>query len=76
MSVGLMPSDSTPTPGEFALPDPHTPVDSAGDFALPDPPAPVDTAFTEEQLIAIERRDGDLLLDAGAGSGKTSERAE
>ena len=72
MSVGLMPSDSTPTPGEFALPDPHTPVDSAGDFALPDPPAPVDTAFTEEQLIAIERRDGDLLLDAGAGSGKTA----
>jgi ATP-dependent helicase/nuclease subunit A len=29
-------------------------------------------SFTEEQLVAIERRDGDLLLDAGAGSGKTS----
>ena len=29
-------------------------------------------AFTDEQLVAIERRDGDLLLDAGAGSGKTS----
>jgi ATP-dependent helicase/nuclease subunit A len=29
-------------------------------------------AFTEEQLAAIERREGDLLLDAGAGSGKTS----
>ena len=28
--------------------------------------------FTEEQLAAIERRSGDLLLDAGAGSGKTS----
>ena len=28
--------------------------------------------FTEEQLSAIERREGDLLLDAGAGSGKTS----
>ncbi len=29
-------------------------------------------SFTEEQLVAIERRDGDLLLDASAGSGKTS----
>ena len=28
--------------------------------------------FTAEQLAAIERRHGDLLLDAGAGSGKTS----
>ena len=28
--------------------------------------------FTDEQLVAIERRDGDLLLDAGAGSGKTA----
>jgi ATP-dependent helicase/nuclease subunit A len=28
--------------------------------------------FTPEQSIAIERRDGELLLDAGAGSGKTS----
>jgi ATP-dependent exoDNAse (exonuclease V) beta subunit len=28
--------------------------------------------FTDEQLAAIERRSGDLLLDAGAGSGKTS----
>jgi ATP-dependent helicase/nuclease subunit A len=28
--------------------------------------------WTEEQLRAIERREGDLLLDAGAGSGKTS----
>jgi ATP-dependent exoDNAse (exonuclease V) beta subunit len=30
------------------------------------------TIFTEEQLVAIEQREGDLLLDAGAGSGKTS----
>ncbi|MGI8428396.1 MAG: UvrD-helicase domain-containing protein, partial [Solirubrobacteraceae bacterium] len=28
--------------------------------------------FTADQLSAIERRDGDLLVDAGAGSGKTS----
>jgi ATP-dependent helicase/nuclease subunit A len=28
--------------------------------------------FTSEQAVAIERRDGDLLLDAGAGSGKTT----
>jgi ATP-dependent exoDNAse (exonuclease V) beta subunit len=28
--------------------------------------------FTDEQRAAIERRSGDLLLDAGAGSGKTS----
>ncbi len=28
--------------------------------------------LTAEQLEAIERRDGELLLDAGAGSGKTS----
>ncbi len=28
--------------------------------------------WTDEQLAAIERRRGDLLLDAGAGSGKTS----
>ena len=31
-----------------------------------------DQRWTEEQLAAIERRHGDLLLDAGAGSGKTS----
>ncbi|MBO0768932.1 MAG: UvrD-helicase domain-containing protein, partial [Solirubrobacterales bacterium] len=28
--------------------------------------------FTDQQLAAIERRQGELLLDAGAGSGKTS----
>ena len=31
-----------------------------------------DRRWTAEQLAAIERRHGDLLLDAGAGSGKTS----
>jgi ATP-dependent helicase/nuclease subunit A len=39
------------------------------------PAAPVSGGtppWTTEQLYAIERRDGDLLLDAGAGSGKTS----
>ena len=34
--------------------------------------APVTRRWTDEQLAAIERRHGDLLLDAGAGSGKTS----
>ena len=40
--------------------------------AVSSPPSERGPAFTAEQLIAIERRDGDLLLDAGAGSGKTS----
>src|SRR5215469_11009804 len=31
-----------------------------------------DVRFTPEQTLAIERRKGELLLDAGAGSGKTS----
>ncbi len=31
-----------------------------------------DRAWTSEQLEAIDRREGDLLLDAAAGSGKTS----
>lgn len=35
-------------------------------------PGTAERVFTDEQLVAIERRDGDLLLDAGAGSGKTS----
>lgn len=34
--------------------------------------SPAEHFFTPEQSIAIERRDGDLLLDASAGSGKTS----
>src|ERR1700729_1384385 len=33
---------------------------------------PIARRWTGEQLAAIERRRGDLLLDAGAGSGKTS----
>src|ERR1700761_2635453 len=33
---------------------------------------PATRRWTAEQLAAIERRHGDLLLDAGAGSGKTS----
>ncbi len=33
---------------------------------------PAAAPWTAEQLAAIERRDGELLLDAGAGSGKTS----
>jgi ATP-dependent helicase/nuclease subunit A len=35
-------------------------------------PLTAERVFTDEQLAAIERREGDLLLDAGAGSGKTS----
>ena len=38
---------------------------------LPQPMTALGT-WTDEQRRAIERRDGDLLLDAGAGSGKTS----
>ncbi|HWF52462.1 MAG TPA: UvrD-helicase domain-containing protein [Solirubrobacteraceae bacterium] len=50
-------------------------AEPAGDLALPNPPresALGDSPFTVEQLTAIESRDGDLLLDAGAGSGKTA----
>ncbi len=39
---------------------------------LEDGMAPGTRAWTAEQLEAIDRRDGDLLLDAAAGSGKTS----
>jgi ATP-dependent helicase/nuclease subunit A len=35
-------------------------------------PEPAGRQWTPEQQRAIDRRDGDLLLDAGAGSGKTS----
>ena len=36
------------------------------------PPDPASRTWTDEQLHAIERREGNLLLSAGAGSGKTS----
>ncbi len=43
-----------------------------GEAADPAPASELGSRWTGEQLRAIERRDGDLLLDAGAGSGKTS----
>ena len=54
-----------PLPGD--LPQPMSACDEETG-AVPDG-AP---QWTEEQRDAIERRDGDLLLDAAAGSGKTS----
>ena len=36
------------------------------------PTAEQTRSWTAEQTRAIQRREGDLLLDAGAGSGKTS----
>ncbi|HEY1711343.1 MAG TPA: UvrD-helicase domain-containing protein [Solirubrobacteraceae bacterium] len=45
------------------------PVADDGESAAP---AHTARAWTPEQRRAIERRTGDLLLDAGAGSGKTS----
>src|ERR1700689_4358160 len=38
----------------------------------PAPAGPTARSWTAEQERAIDRRQGDLLLDAGAGSGKTS----
>src|SRR5436309_1038763 len=40
--------------------------------ARAEPIAPGAPEWTEEQLGAIARRDGELFLDAGAGSGKTA----
>src|SRR5436305_12816656 len=40
--------------------------------ARAEPVAPGTPEWTEEQLGAIARRDGELFLDAGAGSGKTA----
>ncbi len=48
------------------------PFADGGDSAPPTPPERTARAWTPEQRRAIERRTGDLLLDAGAGSGKTS----
>jgi ATP-dependent helicase/nuclease subunit A len=45
---------------------------SVGEPASRPPASPGAPEWTVEQLSAIERRAGDLLLDAGAGSGKTS----
>ncbi len=39
---------------------------------LPGPGGIAGSPYTPEQAAAIERRTGDLLLDAGAGSGKTT----
>ena len=43
-----------------------------GDLPLDMTVAPLQTTFTPEQLDAIRSRDGEMFLDAGAGSGKTS----
>ena len=48
------------------------PFAAPGDEPRAQPPAAGGRAWTPEQERAIERRTGDLLLDAGAGSGKTS----
>ncbi len=48
------------------------PFAAPGDEPRDRPPAGHERAWTPEQERAIERRAGDLLLDAGAGSGKTS----
>jgi ATP-dependent helicase/nuclease subunit A len=52
---------------------------SAAESARPSSPSPpadpcagAEPAWTDEQRRAIERRHGDLLLDAAAGSGKTA----
>ena len=39
--------------------------------APPRPPAPAGRGLTPEQQAAVDRRRGDVLLAAGAGSGKT-----
>ncbi len=45
----------------------------AGRVSVPgDLPGVVAMELTREQVAAIQRRQGDLLLDASAGSGKTS----
>ena len=48
------------------------PFAAPGDEPRAQPPAGAERTWTPEQERAIERRAGDLLLDAGAGSGKTS----
>jgi ATP-dependent helicase/nuclease subunit A len=48
------------------------PFGAPGDEPRAPRPAAAERSWTPEQQRAIERRTGDLLLDAGAGSGKTS----
>ncbi len=60
------------------MPKPVSPPPQTGaaDAARPTASHPPESddgrAWTDEQQRAIDRREGDLLLDAGAGSGKTS----
>jgi ATP-dependent helicase/nuclease subunit A len=48
------------------------PGDLPGRLRLRGPAVACERRFTDEQAAAIARREGDLLLDAGAGSGKTT----
>jgi ATP-dependent exoDNAse (exonuclease V) beta subunit len=56
-------------PGDVLARRVQVPGDLPGDMTVV---GPEHTIFTPEQLHAIERRDGDLFLAAGAGTGKTS----
>jgi ATP-dependent helicase/nuclease subunit A len=51
--------------------EPRAPAGATGRSGA-QPPGGGEPTWTPEQQRAIERRNGDLLLDAGAGSGKTS----
>ncbi len=66
-------SVSPPLDPPFAAPgdEPRAHPSAEGE-PRPQPPGGGGRAWTLEQQRAIDRRSGDLLLDAGAGSGKTS----